>query len=297
MDKVLTVVTATEGGAYDAVNMYDRCIVSVGLIQWCEANAFAVSTILGRCMDLDPFMVQTTLKKFPSPVEFKKNGAGLYRFFSKGIEVNSEALQRQLFLGGPAMGFKGVWTPELREYAKQVAAWFASFWDYPLFRTAQAEYTKARMPGFVTTDARKILFSNPKPDDQFGWSGALRAAYYSFAANLPSVASKSLVKASMTPAWLTRHPEGQFYIALQVLTFGPGISIYPKRYEDIAPVLSSLFGVAIPLKADELKQWKEVPEELQVPLSVTEQSTVSRLAQLATWIDEGEPSSLPPSDA
>jgi hypothetical protein len=32
-EKILAVITATEGGCYDSINMYDSCILSSGLIQ------------------------------------------------------------------------------------------------------------------------------------------------------------------------------------------------------------------------------------------------------------------------
>ena len=50
-DRRLRVLTATEGGAYDAINMYDRCVVSVGLIQWCEGRYHLVSKLLGAISD------------------------------------------------------------------------------------------------------------------------------------------------------------------------------------------------------------------------------------------------------
>src|SRR5512138_1105983 len=46
-DRILAVITATEGGHWNAINMYDRCIMTVGLIQWCEAGQYSVSDMLG----------------------------------------------------------------------------------------------------------------------------------------------------------------------------------------------------------------------------------------------------------
>ncbi len=50
--KSLYVTTSTEGGCYDAINMYDRCIISPGLIQVCEqAPIFGASDLFGGIAD------------------------------------------------------------------------------------------------------------------------------------------------------------------------------------------------------------------------------------------------------
>ena len=45
--KIASVIGATEGGHYDAVNMYDRCILTVGYNQWCDAGMFQAQWLLG----------------------------------------------------------------------------------------------------------------------------------------------------------------------------------------------------------------------------------------------------------
>ena len=282
LDKCLHVVTSTEGGAYDAVNMYDRCILSVGLIQFCEAGQFSTTRLLGRCAELDSFMVESSLNTFPVEVQFKKNQQGIWRFYRKGIEVNTTDLQRWLYFGDSQVGQKGTWTPETKLHAKSVAAWFANFWDYPLFRTVQAEFTKQRLTGFLMPEARQTLFQGMTPAQQVGWEGALRAAFYSFAANLPAVANKSLIKATQHPEWAGADAADRFRIALQAMTFSPGIKIYPERYGAIAPVLKNLFGVEIPLKADDLKDWGDAPPvEMRVELTEAEKQLAERLTKLS----------------
>jgi hypothetical protein len=261
LDKCLSVLAATEGNAYDAVNMYDRCILSVGLIQWCEAGQYSVSSLLGRCLELDTFLFEALLKKFPAEgITFKKNPAGQYRFYMKGQEVNTLPLQRTLLLGGPEIGAKGTWTPEAKEYAKKVGAWFADIWEVPLFRTIQAEFTKVRIPRFTMPQSEKILFQDKTAAANEGWSGALRAMFYSFAGNLPAVANKSMMAAAASPTWDAATPEEKFCLAAQVLTFGPGIAIYPHRYDKIAPAITRLFGVAVPTDHKELRSWEPTEE-------------------------------------
>ena len=45
--KILAVVTSTEGGRADAINAYDRCIISAGFIQLCENSINGCSNLLG----------------------------------------------------------------------------------------------------------------------------------------------------------------------------------------------------------------------------------------------------------
>lgn len=292
MDKVLAVLTVTEGGCYDAINMYDRCIVSVGLIQWCEGGQFSVSTMLGRCNELDTPTLQHQISKFPIQVEFKRNKQGLYRFFYKNIEVGTQELQRQLFLGSSTTGMKGTWTETTKQYAKEVAAWFANIWLSPFYRQVQAEYTKAKIPSFLLPESRRILFSSITPSDQLSWSGALRAAYYSFAGNLPAVANRSLQKAVQNKDWVAADETDKFRLALQSLTFAPGIAIYPQRYNNIAPVLHRLFGVDIPLTADALRAWKGVAPIENIPLTAAENQWASRQIKLSDDLYNGAPSGM-----
>ncbi len=276
-DKALAVLTATEGAAYDAINMYDRCILSVGLVQWCDAMPQGSTTkLLGKCAEMDSFMMGSLIKKFPIPVEFKKNAKGEWRFYLNGVEVNTQELQRQLYFNGPHTGKQGTWTEANKLYAKKVAAWFANIWDVPLFRTVQAEMTKSKLEGFAMPEAKEILFKDKSPQANESWSGALRAAFLSFSGNIPVVANNSLKRAVANPEWATADAADRFRIALQALTFSPNISIYPGRYNKIAPVISRLFGVQIPLSWQDLKEWSDAPA-ISGEISEEEQSIVDKV--------------------
>lgn len=285
-DKTLAVLTATEGGCYDAINMYDRCILSVGLIQWCEAAPqCSVSTMLERCYELDSFLLTTLIKKYPQAckVEFLKNKQGKYRFYLNGKEVVTQDDQRSLFLGGPQVGEKGTWREGQKNYAKAVAAWFANIWDVPLFRTVQATFTKAKIPAFALPEAQKILqqFSSNE-----GWEGALKAAFYSFAGNLPAVANKTLKAAAASPEWASADSADKARLALQSMTFGAGVAIYPGRYDKIAPVLNKHFQVQLPVTSGELKNWKDAPS-MAVALSEEESAHIARMNKLHDDIQNG----------
>jgi hypothetical protein len=286
LDKALFIITATEGGCFDAINMYDRCILSVGLIQWCERN-FSFSDILGRCAEMDNYMLANLLKGMPRISNFKKNSQGKWRFFKDDVEVTTEEDQRTIFLGGPQVGLiklpNGLssWTPDLRFYAKSVAACMANIWSYPLFRIVQAEATKNKLMSFVLPEAKKILFSETTGDTNFSWMGALRAMYLSYAANNPVAANKAVQKAAENPAW-DDGVEDKFRIAAQTLAFGTGFDIWPVRYTTIAPVLNRTFGTSAPATADALKTWSgDVPDHVQVDVSDLKGAAVAGLYRLA----------------
>jgi hypothetical protein len=225
-DKVLATLTATEGGRYGAVNMYDRCILSVGLVQWCEAaTIYAVSRLLGACADVDLDLLQSYLAEMPLSCGFRRGHGGQWRFHLRGQQVASKAEQREIFLGG-ATGYKGQWTDGQKEHAKRVAAVMSAMWQEPAFREAQDTFTHERLLSFAMSKSRKILF----PEDGYsteGPAGALRAAFLSFAGNLPAVADEQFRKACSTKDYQRASIDDQLVMALRQMTFGPGIAIYP----------------------------------------------------------------------
>jgi len=248
--RLLAVVTATEGGRYDAINMYDRCIVSVGLIQWCEAGQYSVSGLLGRIVDRDPALLGPLGPAFAaSNAEFKKNAGGKYRFFFRnGDEVNSADKQRELFFKNSS-GLKGGWQDEQKTHAKLWAVCLADMLAQPAARIVQVEHTLPKLVNFCMPEAKKILFEGSLPSE--GLVGAVRAAYISFAANLPAVANTHL-KQAVTDSKSDKWSLEWSIDVLRQLTFGPKISIYPHRYKAIRPVLERLYGVDLPDLAEDL---------------------------------------------
>jgi hypothetical protein len=282
-EKYIAVLTATEGG-YNAINMYDSCIISVGLIQVCEAF-FMVSNMLGDVAEklgTDAVLVPLKPALDAAGATFRKNPAGKWRFAfndDRG-EVTAGAMQRDLFLS--CSGNIGDWTPASRSYAKLWAASVANVFDTEEACAAQLEFLAKRIRTYVLPDAAKIIFDGENDD---GWRGALRAGFVSFSANRPSTAQtqlKSFVANTTEEKWSPNWCIG----ILKSLTFGPSIDIYPVRYNQIAPLLKKLWGVDLPLTSDELKNWVptspvSVPQEPQqepqpntpVPPPVVEQPT------------------------
>ena len=255
-EKTLLVVTATEGGKWDAVNAYDRCIISVGAIQWCEASQYSVSDMLGRVSQKSPSLLAPLQPAFDqAKATFRSNDKGRYRFFLPGYtgEVDTLAEQQRLFLLN-STGLQGSWDEESKAYAKVWVAGMANVFQQPGAQQAQAAYTVPRLRSFAMKEAQAILWGSDAELPNESWVGALRSAYLSFAANLPAVANAHIQKAN-TGGLRKWSPEWCIEI-LKQLTFGPGITIYPHRYEKIRPVLEKLYGIDLPDFASNLQAWQ-----------------------------------------
>lgn len=255
-EKVLLVVTATEGGKWDAVNMYDRMIVSVGAIQWGEAGQYSVSDMLGKVAQRSPELLgplQPALDR--ARAQLKLNPKGRYRFFTPTyLEVDTLAEQQGLFLLRSNGGL-GSWDEESKAYAKVWAAALSSVFQQPEAQKAQADFTTPKLRSyFVVRDAQAVLWGADEKLPNTGWVGAIRAAFISFAANLPAVAAEQLKKAPL--AGLRKWSPEWCIALLRQLTFGPGITIYPHRYEKIRPVLEAQYGVDLPDFAKDLQAWQ-----------------------------------------
>jgi len=270
-ERQLSVVTATEGGCLDAVNMYDRCIVSVGLIQWCEASYFLTSKLLGAVAEHDASLLAPLERVLSdSSASFKKDASGRWRFFRQDSAIHVPSVvdekpeQDALFLLR-SDGTAGSWDGESAARAKEWAAGLANVLVQDAAVAVQIPYTARRLRSFATREAAAILWDGSWDD---GLTGAIRAAFLSFAANLPAVASSHLVKAvaaSPSPKWSLEWSED----VLRELTFGPGVAIYPGRYDKIRPVLESAYGVDLPDLAAELKEWRKLGEPQAHPQEPT----------------------------
>jgi hypothetical protein len=252
--RLLAVITSTEGGSASAINMYDRCALSAGFLQWCEVPYFLTSKLLGAIVGKDPNLLrplQPALKA--SDAQFVEKSPGKWRFFWREPygEVDDGVEQKKLFLLN-STGHQGSWDEESKAHAKLWAASVANVLAQDAAMEVQTKYTASRVKMFATPAAAKILFDGTPST---GWTGATRAIFLSFAANLPAAASTQLqaaVAETGAPKW---SKEWCIHIARR-LTFGPGIAIYPHRYNAIRPVVEKLYGVDLPDMAGELQVWK-----------------------------------------
>jgi hypothetical protein len=261
-DRYMAIITAAEGGHYDSINMYDRGIVSVGIIQYIEAGSFNVSNMLGHVIEKcgsNAVMIPLKPALDLCNATFKKNALGLWRFHFNDArgEVNTSEKSKELFLG--CSGLKQPvppqkpWTPETKERAKLWTVCMANVWSSPMTQRAQHTFIRPRLPGFVMADAKAIVFDK-QPSSP--WVDALRAAFMSFAINLPLAANNQAKIASATlksPKWSEAWCIGM----LKQLTFGPNITIYATRYNNIRPLMEKLWGISLPKTAKDLLMWRE----------------------------------------
>ena len=189
-----------------------------------------------------------------SGTTFQKNAKGRYRFFFNDPrgEVDTADKQRQLFYKN-ASGLKGGWDAESTLYAKLWAASVANVLAQPDAQTAQIEYTVPKLLNFIVPAAKAILWDG-LPNEQ--WVGALRAVTVSYAVNNPAVTGRQfasfLASNPTAPKWSPDWCIG----AIKQMCFGPGISIWPARYNAIRPVVERLYGVDLPDFAQELQVWE-----------------------------------------
>jgi murein L,D-transpeptidase YcbB/YkuD len=254
--RILQVVTSTEGGRADALNGYDRAVISTGFIQFAESPYFLVSKLLGAIAERDPGLLKPLQPALSaSGATFGKTARGSWRFqFSDARgEVDTATEQQQLFLLH-SNGHKGSWDDASKAHAKLWAASMANTLAQEAAIAVQVDYTASRLLGFATANAQAALFKDAAKSD--GWVGAMRAGYLSFAANLPAVAGQHLdiaMKSTLAPKW-----SKDWCIHLfKELTFGPKIAIYPARYQAIRPVIEKLYGVDLPDFAADLAKWTE----------------------------------------
>lgn len=253
-EKVMAVITATEGGSYSAFNGYDSCGWTSGIIQWIEKGQYSVSDMLGAVAENDATSEDAFLKTVDDMAKscgysFKKRVGGRYRFSSSAGVIDTYDEQKKLFyVHGD--GTKGTWDDGTKLYARQWAAAISTVWENSESQKVQLTFTAQRLGGFMQVYAKGIFESMPDTDLARG----VRAAYLSFAANNPTWANKAL-KAGVNSTTATPWTMDWAIAVLKYLTFNPQVAIYPHRYDCIRPVLEQVYGLQLPDFAAELKVW------------------------------------------
>jgi hypothetical protein len=251
----LAVTTATEGGSPDAINMYDRCMVSTSYIQNCELY-FMTSRLLGEFAKSSPDLLQPLTPVLQaSEAVFSQTARGRWRFIflDERGEVDTRTEQQQLFLLN-STGKVGTWDDESKEHAKHWAACLANTFAQEETEDIQVAFSARRLRAYVLPGARRSLFSDQLMPT--GWVGAVQAGFLSYAVNIPAQAEKWLTEAlkdAPGPKWSRDWSIHLF----KTLTFGPKVAIWPHRYNAIRPTLEKLFGVDMPDFADELAKWED----------------------------------------
>lgn len=247
-EQVMWVVSATEGNL-DSVNMYDRAICSVGIIQWTELNSLNVSNMLGEVAEKAPSAIielDEAMKR--SAVKFDKTPAGLWRFRRGSEWLDTPEKLRGMYLAGS--GLKGFWSRDQKAHASAWCAGLANVFTHTDAQAVQVQFTAARLQSFGLAPAVRLLWDGTNPT-HCGIQGVARAAFLSYAINLPAVASKSVLNLSTTAEkwslpWL--------HALLRQLAFGSGVAIWPARYDRIRPRLEKMFAIDLPDFAAELRE-------------------------------------------
>lgn len=233
--KWMCVLAATESGSYDAVNMYDSCIMTLGMIQFCDARMFGTCNLLAACERKVPGII-APVNSYAAQVGYRFDVAAGRFYTTQGQLVETVDQQRKLYLRDSD---GSTWpSEETRLYAKGWAAAMANVWDTQEARDAQTVYTGGRLPSFAMASVRDTLFKGPTNK----WIDTARAAYISFAANNPEQAWKQYT----TIGAPSGDPQTWLVKLLRQLTFGPGFGIYPTRYNAIRPQLERLYDVDLP---------------------------------------------------
>jgi hypothetical protein len=250
--QVISVITATEGGALDAINRYDSCIDTQGVIQWCNrASMFFVDSMYSLLDDRSLIPVQAIAGT--RGYSFDRT---IGHFRGKDGPVDNSSKQASMYFLG-ASGLKGTWKEDQKQFAKEWVAAAADVWKNPFAQEAQIMFTASRVSRyFITSPLASSILADAR-EKATPESLAFYCAYLSFAANNPKKAADSLKAAvdelapktkTFTIDWLVE--------VLRHLTFDPGIAIYPGRYNKIRPVLEMLYGVDLPDFAQELQTYR-----------------------------------------
>lgn len=245
-ERVLSLTASAEGGHYDAVNMYDSGLVSVGAIQFIDVGSFQVTDMLGAVADeLGPLYVQSALSPAMDMCNamFFRTASGAWRFSLSGTTVTTKDLQKQLYFGDSAGNAVGSYTDAKKLRAKTWAACMANVWADPRAVAVQVRFTLPRLiNGFVWNELKKDLFTGDQPE--YGWIGALRAVLLSFAVNSPATvvkryaACRSNGNAFGSPEWCLA--------VLRGVIIGSGIDVWPARWKAKRPLVKNMFGVTLP---------------------------------------------------
>jgi hypothetical protein len=254
-DRVLASVAATEG-KMNSINMYDSCIVSAGIIQWCEKNFLGVTNLIDAFMKSNetkhtPILNDAfkEIKSFVGFMPFKKQSNGSWRFVDKSNNIiDKEDEQRNFFLG--CDGKKGSWNQRTFDLSKTWARCLAKFMSAQEMTEFQSNYTKEKIKTiYYHRDVRSII---EQISDQTIKELAL-CFYISFSANHPKFAKDNFISADAR--MLTKRGSKEWLLeVIKEMTFKNNIEIYPKRFEKVSMVLNKLYPAGIiPIKASDLK--------------------------------------------
>lgn len=258
-ERILATITATEGGKWNAVNMYDRCICTVGLIQWCEAGQFSVSDMIQKFLDVGGNIDALRPVMEWGGLEFKKH-EGKGRFWMGG-KVVTQFEQSKLFRLN-SDGKIGNWDANSQRYAKLWTSSLAKLFAIPLCIETQRKFTIARVRNYFTLNESKEWIQRAVSEGTPG-ADAFICGYLSFAANNPTWAYAAL-KDGLSKTTAEPFSTDWLVTIFDSLTWHPNVSIYPHRYNKIRPVLETMFGIDLPDLSEDLRTFRSQGEILAI---------------------------------
>lgn len=262
-DKIIEVISATEGGCYDSYNGYDGQYGSLGLIQCTEKGGHLLSALLCAAVEASPFQVQNWLY-------FTLEGMGLTLDLpTRRLESIDGKLDSRAIFYKDSDGTKGSWDEDSKTWAKRLAATLCSLFEVEGAKKGQRQYLGKIIDSFAVGSSHMYIADARAEGSPLAL--AFVAAYLSFAVNNPARAAKGLRSVSSSAG--KEFSRGWLNEVLYTLTFAPKIAIYPHRYNAIRPKLEELYGISLPDFASELEAWKAVtkhtlldPREVQMAL-------------------------------
>ena len=252
LHKLVSVTCVTEGGTFEAANTYDRCVISLGLIQLC-----------GAIGNLFPLM-RSILEQLPAEaLKPLRDWERKYQvhFLASLAPSSQNVMAMRLFGCG---GRVGDWTEESYQRVEELLEAICPILGHPLARRIQLDLVASTILNYVMPDTHRILFQDLPSD---GWIGALQAAVVSFSANLPAVADRHF-RAYVSENGPIRAERDYVAGAIEAMTNRPKIAIYPHRRTAILPEIERLYGV----------RFKTTPPP--PPTSFSTQELQSRLLRL-----------------
>jgi len=289
--KVLSITAAAEGGHYDAINMYDSGLLSVGAMQFIDvAPQFGVSRMLGEVAEkcgLEPLLEALQPALNLTNANFLKVGND-WRFSMNAQPVTTVGQQRELFFGDAQGNTFGSFNEGKKNRAKTWAACMANVWYIPGAVEAQSEYCLRRlMKDFTWGSLRTELF-NVNADDN-GYVGATRALLLAYAVNAPAVVvkryetAKNNGKPKFSPDWCLE--------VLRGIVVDGGVDVWKARWGAKMPLVERAFGVKLPTYAGLVaRSWQVAsPAPTPPPLPVV----VEPAPDLQPWVVLEDPTPDP----
>ena len=265
--KVLAITAAAEGGGFNATQMWDSGLLSVGAIQFIDAGTFNVCNMLGEVAD--KCGLHLLLEKLKPALDmcnamFFKTPEGKWRFSHNGVTVNSAAAQKMLYFGDVAGNTKGTFNDAKRLRAKTWVVCMANVWDIPGATDVQMEFTLRNLKsGFVWGTLRSELFSEGVSED--GYVGATKAMLLAYAVNAPAVvvkmydAARNNGKQKFSPEWCLE--------VLRHVVVNGNIDVWKSRWGAKLPYIEAAFGVKFPKYADLVNRaWTIAPPPEPAPI-------------------------------